>query len=186
MILQTKRLLLRPWCVEDAEDLYRLARDPRVGEPAGWMPHTDVEHSREILCTVLSHPTVWAVCQKDGRPIGNIYLDFGTPLRERDDECELGYWLGTPFWGQGLMTEAARALLRYAFDELHVHKVWSGYYDGNDKSRRVQQKLGFVRHHTDKIRISDVPEQTRTVHRTCLTRMAWEISETTKETEETE
>lgn len=46
---------------------------------------------------------------------------------ERDNECELGYWLGKPFWGQGYMPEAARELLRHGFEELGMQKVWCGY-----------------------------------------------------------
>ena len=172
MTLETERLLLRPWHEEDAKDLYRLARDSDVGPPAGWMPHTSVEHSREIIRTMLSKPTVWAVCGKDGHPIGNIHLDFDTPLREHDGECELGYWLGRPFWGQGLMTEAAQVLLRYAFDVWEVPLVWSGYYEGNERSRRVQEKLGFVHHRTEEIPC--VGKEIKTVHRTCLTREIWE------------
>ena len=172
MTLETDRLTLRPWCEADAEALYRLARDPAVGPSAGWMPHTSVEHSREIIRTMLSKPTVWAVCGKDGHPIGNIHFDFDTPLREHDGECELGYWLGRPFWGQGLMTEAAQVLLQYAFDVLNVPAVWSGYYEENTKSRRVQEKLGFVHHRTEKIPC--VSNEIKTVHRTCLTREIWE------------
>ena len=172
MTLETNRLVLRPWHEEDAKDLYRLACDPEVGPSAGWMPHTSVEHSREIIRTMLSKPTVWAVCGKDGHPIGNIHLDFDTPLRERDGECELGYWLGKPFWGQGLMTEAAQVLLSYGFDVLDVPAVWSGYYEENTKSRRVQEKLGFVHHRTEKI--PSVCIEIKTVHRTCLTREIWE------------
>ena len=174
MILETDRLMLRPWCEEDAEDLYRLASDPNVGPSAGWPPHTSVEHSREIIRTVLSKPTVWAVCRKDGRPIGNIHLDFDTPLRDRDGECELGYWIGKPFWGQGLIPEAARELLRYAFEQLHMRAVWCGYYDGNEKSRRVQQKLGFVYHHTTQNLDVELLNEKRTGHTSLLTRKQWE------------
>ena len=172
MILETKRLMLRPWRREDAEKLYRLASDPVVANPAGWSPHTSVEHSREIICTILSKPTVWAVCEKDGDPIGNIHLDFDTLLREHDGECELGYWLGRPFWGQGLMTEAAQVLLSYAFDVLDVHTVWSGYYEENNRSRRVQEKLGFVHHRTEKI--PSVSNEMKTVYKTYLTHEIWE------------
>ena len=172
MTLETDRLTLRPWCEADTEALYRLACDPEVGLSAGWMPHMSVEHSRKIIRTMLSKPTVWAVCGKDGHPIGNIHLDFDTPLRERDGECELGYWLGKPFWGQGLMTEAAQVLLQYAFDVLDVPAVWSGYYEENTKSRRVQEKLCFVHHRTEKI--PSVSNEIKTVHRTCLTREIWE------------
>ena len=64
MILQTKRLILRPWSENDAEDLYKYASDPEVGPPAGWPPHTSVENSREIIRTVLSAPETYAVCLK--------------------------------------------------------------------------------------------------------------------------
>ena len=148
MILQTKRLILRPWREEDAEELYKYASDPAVGPMAGWPPHTSVENSREILRTVLCAPDTFAVCLRDaGRPIGSIGF-HRNDLAEEADEYELGYWIGKPFWGQGLIPEAARELLRYAFDTLGMARIWCGYYDGNDKSRRVQEKLGFTYHHT--------------------------------------
>jgi RimJ/RimL family protein N-acetyltransferase len=49
MILETERLILRPWCEDDANELYKYASDPEVGPPAGWLPHTSVENSREII-----------------------------------------------------------------------------------------------------------------------------------------
>ncbi|MBR6794560.1 MAG: GNAT family N-acetyltransferase, partial [Clostridia bacterium] len=148
MILETKRLILRPWHEEDAEALYRYASDPEVGPPAGWPSHTSVENSREIIRTVLSAPDTLAVCLKDnGKPIGSIGF-HRNDLAEADDEYELGYWIGKPFWGQGLIPEASREMLRYAFENLGMNRIWCGYYDGNEKSRRVQEKLGFVYHHT--------------------------------------
>lgn len=51
MILETERLILRPWCEDDANELYKYASDPEVGPPAGWLPHTSVENSREIIRT---------------------------------------------------------------------------------------------------------------------------------------
>ena len=81
MILTTERLLLRPWCEADAENLDQIAKDADVAHPAGWPPHTSAEHSLDVIRTILSKPTVFAVCAKDGLPIGNIHLDFQTPLR---------------------------------------------------------------------------------------------------------
>ena len=75
MILETKRLILRPWQETDAEHLYQYAKDPEVGPPAGWPPHTSVENSREIIKSVLSEPETYAVCLKDGSPIGSIGLN---------------------------------------------------------------------------------------------------------------
>ena len=89
MILETERLILRPWQDDDAEDLYKYARDPDVGPPAGWPPHTSVENSREIIRTVLSKPDTFAVCLKEnGKPIGSIGF-HRNDLAEDDDEYEL-------------------------------------------------------------------------------------------------
>lgn len=151
MIITTERLILRPWKESDAAELYKYACDPEVGYPAGWPAHTDVENSREVITKFLSAPETYAVClRENGLPIGSIGLKTGdaTDMTERADECELGYWIGKPFWGKGMIPEAARALLRRAFTELMMTTVWCGYYDGNEKSRRVQEKLGFVYHHT--------------------------------------
>jgi RimJ/RimL family protein N-acetyltransferase len=174
MILQTKRLILRPWREEDAEALYTYARDPEVGPPAGWLPHTSIENSREIIRTVLSAPETYAVCLKEnGRPIGSVGF-HRNDLAEDDDEYELGYWIGKPFWGQGLIPEASREMLRYAFEDLGMSRIWCGHYDGNVKSRRVQEKLGFVYHHTTEgIEVSLLGE-IRIGHVMLMTRDVWE------------
>jgi len=176
MILTTERLILRPWQESDAEDLYTYARDPEVGPPARWPPHTSVENSREIIINILSAPDTFAVCGKDNRPIGSIGLKHkgNTDMTDRDDECELGYWLGKLFWGQGIIPEAAREILRYAFEDLGMRAVWCGYYDGNTKSRRVQEKLGFVYiHATEGLEVRALGE-IRTGHLNLMTREIWE------------
>jgi len=174
MILQTKRLILRPWREEDAEALYTYARDPEVGPPAGWKPHTSVENSREIIRNILSAPETYAVCHREtGNPIGSVGL-HRSDLAEREDEYELGYWIGRPFWGRGLIPEASRELLRYAFEELHVNRIWCGHYDGNVKSRRVQEKLGFVYHHTTEGLEVRQMNEIRTGHVMLMTREKWE------------
>lgn len=64
-------------------------------------------------------------------------------------EAEIGYWIGKPYWGQGLIPEAVTALLSRCFSELHLDAVWCGHYDGNTKSKRVIEKCGFKFHHTN-------------------------------------
>ena len=137
MRLETDRLILRSWYDSDAKELYKYAQNPQVGPVAGWPPHQSVEESLEIIRTVFSYPETYAVVLKEtGKPIGCIGLKTGnaTDLTERDDECELGYWLGVPYWGQGLMTEAAKEMVRHAFEDCGMMKVWVGYYDGNNRS----------------------------------------------------
>ena len=120
-ILTTKRLLLRPWLETDAESLYKYAKDPDIGLPAGWPPHKSVEESLDIIKNVLRGKESYAICEKDNNEaIGAIALKLNgyTDMTERDDECELGYWLGKPFWGRGYMPEAAAELLRHGFEDL--------------------------------------------------------------------
>lgn len=172
-MLQTKRLILRPWASDDAEELYRYAKDPKVGPIAGWPPHTSVENSREIIRDVLSSPETYAVVLKEtGLPVGSIGLLFeeaaNAPVSE--GEAEIGYWIGVPYWGRGLIPEAVREIQRYAFEELKLHGLWCGYYDGNHNSQRVQEKCGFEYHHSN----NDVPCELigdkRTVHFTYLSK----------------
>ena len=174
MILETNRLILRPWREDDAEDLYIYASDPEVGPPAGWPPHTSVENSLKIIRTVLSATETYAVCLKEnGKPIGSIGF-HRNDLAEDDDEYELGYWIGKPFWGQGLIPEASREMLRHAFEDLKMNRIWCGYYDGNEKSRRVQEKLGFVyQRKTEGIEVSLLGE-IRMGHSNLMTKERWQ------------
>lgn len=176
MTLETPRLLLRPWEESDAQDLFECAKDPRVGPIAGWPAHDTVETSLETIRTVFAVPYVFAVVPKEvGKPVGAISLQLGKnsnfPLP--DTEGEIGYWIGVPYWGQGLIPEAVKELLRWGFADLHLGKIWCGYFEGNEKSWRVQEKCGFTYHHTNR----DVPwpltGDTRTEHISCLTRQDW-------------
>ena len=176
MTLETNRLILRPWEEADAEELYKYAKDPAVGPIAGWPPHTSVENSREIIRDVLTAPETYAVVLKEtGKPVGSIGIMFGkngnAPMGEQ--EAEIGYWIGVPYWGQGLIPEAVRELLRRCFEDLNCTAVWCGYYDGNLKSKRVQEKCGFRYHHTEKDKPCNLMGDIRTEHFTYLTKEDW-------------
>ena len=174
MILQTKRVILRHWREDDAEELYKLAKDPEVGPPAGWPPHTSVENSREIIKSVLSAEETYAVCLKEnGKPVGSIGLHHND-LAAGDDELELGYWIGREYWGQGIIPEASREMLCRAFLDLGMKRVWCGYYDGNVKSLRVQEKLGFIYHHTTEGIVLELLGEVRTGHAQIMTRERWQ------------
>lgn len=176
MILETERLILRPWEDSDADDLYYYAKDPLVGPSAGWQPHTSVANSLEIIRDVLSRPETYAVVMKStGKAVGSIgimrkgYTD--SPASET--EAEIGYWIGVPYWGQGLIPEAVREILRRCFDDLKLTGVWCGYYDGNTKSKRVQEKCGFVYHHTEKEKPCSQLNEVRTEHFSYISKEMW-------------
>lgn len=175
-ILKTKRLILRPWEEADAESLYRYAKNPKVGPIAGWPVHTGVENSREIIRGVLSEPETYAVVLREtGEPVGSIGLMIGhnSRLRLRADEGEIGYWIGEPYWGQGLIPEAVREMIRYGFEQLDLKTLWCGYFDGNEKSRRVQEKCGFCYHHTEENVACPLIDAIRTEHVSCIAKEAW-------------
>lgn len=178
-MLETERLILRPWKETDAEMLYEYAKHPEVGPSAGWPVHTSVEHSREIIRTVLSEPETYAVVLKEtGQPVGSIGLMIGAEsnLRIAADEGEIGYWIGVPYWGRGLIPEAVRELMRYGFEDLDLKTLWCGYFEGNEKSRRVQEKCGFRHHHIEKDKPWPLTNSVYTEFITCITKEQWEES----------
>ena len=174
MILETERLILRPWMETDAEECYRYAKDPRVGPMAGWKEHVSVEDSRVVIRNVLMVPETYAIVPKEtGLPIGSIGLHHND-LASKDDEMELGFWLGVPYWGRELVPEAAREVLRHAFSDLNLSRVWCAYYDGNEKSKRVQKKLGFRYQWTNESVPVPLLGETRKGHVNLMTREDWE------------
>lgn len=176
MQLETKRLFLRPWQDSDAEDLYLYASHPDVGPIAGWPIHTSVENSRTIIKTVLTKPEIYAVVLKQtGHAVGSVGLMIGkeSDLAIPETEAEIGYWIGVPFWGQGLIPEAMRELIRHGFEDLHLEKLWCAYFDGNSKSKRVQEKCGFTYHHTNQNIFWKLMRDIRTEHITCLPKENW-------------
>lgn len=176
MILETERLILRRWEESDAEDLYKYASNPDVGPIAGWPPHQSLDESKDVIKNVLNGKEAYAICLKeDGKAIGAIELKLNghTDMTEKDDECELGYWIGKPFWGQGIMPEAANELLRHAFEDIGMSKVWCGYYEGNIKSKRVQEKVGFKYQWTSEDIDVHLMHEKRTGHVNALTKEEW-------------
>lgn len=178
MELKTERLILRPWEETDAEELYKYAKDPDIGPIAGWPPHASIENSLEIIQGVLSAPETYAVVLKEtGKPVGSVGIMFGdagsAPMKE--NETEIGYWIGKPYWGQRLIPEAVRELQRRCFEELGCVGIWCGYYDGNEKSKRCQERCGFVYHHTEENKACELMGDIRTEHYTYITKEDWEI-----------
>lgn len=142
--LLTARLRLRAFAEEDAEAVFACCRNPELGDNAGWKPHESVEESRRVIRDVFLHqPGVWAVeLRETGRLIGSIGL-IADPKREYAEVLMLGYWLDKPFWGRGLMTEAARAVIRHGFDALGAPLISVCCYAANGRSKRLIERLGF-------------------------------------------
>lgn len=176
MVLETERLILRPWEENDAESLYKYASSPKVGPIAGWPVHTSVDNSLDIIRNVLSAPETYAVVDKQtGCAVGSIGIMIGNAsnIGIPETEGEVGYWIGEPYWGKGFIPEAVNEILRYAFEELSLVKMWCGYFDGNLKSKRVQEKCGFQYQYTKENVPCSMLDDIRTEHITCLTKEQW-------------
>lgn len=176
MTLQTERLILRPWQDTDAKDLYEYAKDERVGPIAGWPVHTSVEESAEIIRTVFNMPEVYAVEHKvNGRAVGCIGILIGknSNFEIGEEEGEIAYWIGVPYWGQGLIPEAMREVMRHAFETLKLKALWCGYFANNAQSQIAQTKCGFRHHHTEENRYNPFLQDYRTEHISRITAQEW-------------
>lgn len=142
-VLETERLILRPFVINDVQDVFDYASLETVGPNAGWAVHQDIEHTTKIVEMFIKENDVLAVYhKKDNKVIGSI----GLHKKNIDGKTvyELGYVLSTHYEGQGIMTEAARRVLKYAFEEVKALEVVVYHFIENNKSRRVIEKLGFT------------------------------------------
>ena len=145
--LRTARLTLRSWEKGDLDDLYEYARVDGVGQAAGWKPHGSRDESEKILDMFINGKNTFAM-EFHGKVIGSLGIDeyneehfpeFG------EKRCrEIGFAMSKDFWGRGLMPEAVNAVLRWLFTEVGLDVVFCGHFISNVRSRRVQEKCGFV------------------------------------------
>jgi len=150
VLLETERLILRPWTEADLPDFYAYARVEGVGEAAGWPHHRSMEESRAILQRFIAEGHVLAVVSKqDGKAIGSLGFhdsDLDAPEFAGKSKKEIGYVLSQEYWGKGLMTEAVRRAIQFCFEDLKLDMVTCSHFMENDRSRRVIEKCGFLYH----------------------------------------
>lgn len=148
-VIETERLILRTPTMDDLDDFFEYARVDGVGPMAGWAPHENREFSLKILNMFIEEEKVFAICLKENnKMIGSLGVEtYG--LEDKLAEFnnyqgrELGFVIGKPYWGKGLMPEAVNAVIDYLFNELNYDFLTCGFYDFNKQSARVQEKCGF-------------------------------------------
>lgn len=147
-ILETERLLLRPWKKEDVDDFFEYASVPGVGEMAGWSHHETKSESEAVLKRFMEQKKTFAIIYKSNQKvIGSLGIESvkdhaGEELHDLMGR-ELGYVLSKEYWGQGLMAEAVKRVVDWCFSELQYDFLLCGNYIENRQSARVQQKAGF-------------------------------------------
>ena len=149
LVIETPRLVLRPQREDDADAFFRYTQDPELTKYVTWAWHGTLDEARawqrdRLAQCATGKRMLWTI-EKDGAPIGSMSLREITWLWNsmRVDRADLGFWVGRPLWGQGVITEAASATVRWAFDTLGLHKLTANCFEENAGSRRVLEKLGF-------------------------------------------
>ena len=142
--METERLILRPYTLDDVEALYAIASDPDVGIHAGWKPHESLEESREVLENIFLPSGAWAVIEKESNKIIGCVALENDRLRPDANSRELGYWLVSTKWGKGLMTEAAKRVIQHGFSELGLDQIGICTSPLNIRSQRIIEKCGFT------------------------------------------
>ena len=155
----TERLILRPFAPSDAADVQRLAGDPAVADTTLHIPHPYPDGAAESW--INTHQERWesglgVICAITLRGAGELVGAINVlGVSKQNSHGEMGYWIGTPYWNQGYCTEAARALIRFSFDTLGLHRVFAHHLGRNPASGRVMAKAGMryegtLREHTRK------------------------------------
>jgi [ribosomal protein S5]-alanine N-acetyltransferase len=144
--LRTKRLRLRPFDPSDARVVQLLAGDKDVALNTRLIPHPYPDGLAEAWINTL--PAIY----EQGRgvsfaitlPAGDLVGSIGLVINAADNHAEMGYWVGRPYWNKGYCTEAAQAVLKYAFEKLKLQRVFANYLARNPASGRVLTKLGMT------------------------------------------
>lgn len=141
--LESERLILRSWTLEDLDDFYEYAKNDNVGPNAGWKPHESKEESEKILKSFIKNNEVWAIEYKENKKvIGSIGL-HKDEMRSGINGKMLGYVLSEDYWGRGIMPEAVKETIKYAFEEEALDLIAVHHFRFNDRSKRVIEKSGF-------------------------------------------
>ena len=142
--LSNEDLILRPFQSEERDKLAKLCNNKKIWDNVrDFLPHpyTEKDASEFIcLCQMEVPQTTFAIVYR-GELAGCIGLVRQTDVFRLG--AELGYWIGEPFWGRGIATEAVKMITGYGFQQLGLERIQAGVFDFNKASRRVLEKCGF-------------------------------------------
>ncbi len=145
--LETERLMLRKFKVEDAFDMYNnWANNPQVAKHLNWLPHRTIDETRELLSTWVleyekKHYYNWCiVLKKTNQAVGSIGV---VKIFEQTCCCEIGYALSQQLWNRGIMTEAFNAVKDFLFERANFNRIQSYFNVKNIASGKVMEKVGL-------------------------------------------
>ena len=144
--IETERLILRAFSISDAKDVQRLAGDKAIvemtlnipypyedGMAEKWIKtHQEQFNQGELISLAIVH-------KEDDYLIGNI----GIIIDQKNENGELGYWVGKDYWNKGYCTEAAKALVEYSFRKMGLNRIYATHFKKNPASGEVMKKIGM-------------------------------------------
>lgn len=145
-ILETKRLIIRPYNLKDSKRIQLLAGDKEIARTTLLIPHPygDGEaekwistHKPEFEAQKSANFAI--ISKEENQLIGGIGLILSLP----HERAEMGYWVGKDFWNQGFTTEAAKAVLDYGFEVFNLNRIQAHHFHNNPSSGKVLQKIGM-------------------------------------------
>ena len=145
-VLETNRLILRRFKTKDKGRVFELAKNENVAYPCGFLAHRSLDETRDVIVNILQKREHYAIVLKEQNLlIGVISLRFkeDSKLAFRNNEAEVGFWLGEEYWGFGFLKEAAQELFKYAFSKLNLDRIFASCSIDNVRSFKVLEKLGF-------------------------------------------
>ena len=148
ILLETDRLILRRFVMEDSEAMYHnWASEDEVTKFLTWPTHPDVEVTKDVISSWIANYNKadfynWAIELKEiGEVIGSIAV---VHIKDNIAGAELGYCMGTKWWGSGIMPEAGKEVVRFLFEEVGFNRISAAHDKNNPKSGRVMQKIGMT------------------------------------------
>ena len=147
-VLETTRLVLRPFVVGDANAMFKYASDPETTKFMRFSPHKSVQETTELLTMweeEAKQPTFynWAVvCKECNEVIGSIGM---VDVKEFHSQAEVGYIIRKDHWKKGLMTECLQRVIQFCFEELNFNRLEACHSIENPPSGRVMEKAGMKR-----------------------------------------
>lgn len=144
-VLESNRLILRPWKTSDLDDLHNIVSNKEIADLAGFNARTNINESRYILNRFVKElsNSLWAIeLKKTNRVVG--WIELHKTLEEMyEGSKEIGFVLSKPYWGLGLMPEAIKQVLNYAFNEECIDYIICSHFENNIRSKKVIEKCGF-------------------------------------------
>ncbi|MBM7613644.1 GNAT family N-acetyltransferase [Alkaliphilus hydrothermalis] len=145
-ILETNRLILRPFELTDAKRVQELAGDERIASTTLNIPHPYKDGMAEAWINTHDKnlqekiAITYAITLKEG----NVLVGAIGLMLKVFNKAEMAYWVGVPYWGKGYCSEAGKALMKFGFDELELNKIYALCMKGNRGSSKVMEKMGMI------------------------------------------